>query len=268
MPVTLLPPLQGYPSGRHLAFAPEQIGSSRTAPKPAQANRFLTKLGLVAVTMLIYYALKSTQRLSATITCMEDSWSKLVRLYRLRHGISQDRLALMMGVSQRTISRWERGEDKPSLPQQKRLRDLGWEPTGAVLSRLRAAVRYCPAPRALSYGDGIRLQAVSGPALIKRPSVVDWIGMDLAPIATGVLQEVLDDRDLQRAIANGEIASLVTTTRSVLRTAEHDSIGVWRTTITYFFHEGTIFSDAIGVPAPEGALEGYEPLPMDDAVTA
>ena len=127
---------------------------------------------------------------------------------------------------------------------------------------------HCPVPRALSRGERITLEVVSAPALRKRPSVADWIGKDLAPLACGVLQEVLDDSELQRAIAAGEIANLITTTRSVLRTAEHDCIGFWHTTITYFFHEGVIYSDAIGVPAETGAIEGYKPISMDDIVTA
>jgi hypothetical protein len=96
--------------------------------------------------------------------------------------------------------------------------------------------------------------------------MADWIGRDLAPIACGVLQEILDDRILQRAIGNGEIHSLVTTTRSVLRSTEHDHIGLYRTTITYFFHEGTLYNDAIGFPAPDDAICGYRPVSMDEAI--
>jgi hypothetical protein len=65
---------------------------------------------------------------------------------------------------------------------------------------------------------------------------MEWLGRDLALIATGILEEMLDDKVLQRGIANREIASEVATTRSVLRTAEHESIGNYLTVITYFFH--------------------------------
>jgi len=173
-------------------------------------------------------------------------------------------MALVMNVSQRTISRWERGDDQPSIVQQKRLRDLGWEPSGSMFRSLAASILHCPAPRALSRTENIRLELVSKPALEKRPSVAEWIGRDLAPIACGVLQEILDDAPLQRAIRAGEISSLVTTTRSVLRTEEHAKIGLFRTTITYFFHEGTLYNDSIGFPAPDGSVEGYAPVPMDE----
>jgi transcriptional regulator with XRE-family HTH domain len=144
----------------------------------------------------------------------------------------------MLGVAQRTISRWERGEDKPSLDQQRQLRDLDWEPTGTLLRGLCHAVAHCPAPRALSRTQSLRLQAVSRPAIIKRPSVTEWIGRDLARIACGVLAEMLDDRALQASIGNGEISCVLATTRSVLQTPEHPTIGTYRTTISYFLPRG------------------------------
>ena len=193
-----------------------------------------------------------------------DDWAHLVRRYRLRHGLTQARLGVVFGVSQRTVSRWERGEDRPGLELQRKLRDLGWEAPGSVLTSLKAAVWHCPFPRALSRTQRLTLQAVSAPALRKRPSVTEWIGRDLAPIATGILQEMLDDRALQASIAKREISCILSTTRSVLRTAEHPRIGTWRTVITYFFHEGTLYSDAISERVPRGAPLGYRAIAMDE----
>jgi transcriptional regulator with XRE-family HTH domain len=196
---------------------------------------------------------------------MTDDWSTLVRRYRFRHGLSQCGMAAVMGVSQRTVSRWERGEDKPGVLQQKRLRDLGWQPEGSLFSGLAPAIRHSPAARALTRTPSLTLQSLSGPALAKRPSMANWLGCDLAAIACGILEEILDDRALQRAIQRGEIQTLVTTTRSVLRSAEHDSIGLYRTTISYFFHDGTLYNDATGVPIAEPAAEcGYAAVAMDD----
>lgn len=194
----------------------------------------------------------------------DEDWSAFVKRYRLRHGLSQMHMADLLGVAQRTISRWERGEDKPSVSQQKRLRDLGWEPDSALVRALYTSISHCPAARALTRTSNLELQRLSGPALEKRPSMANWIGHKLAPIACGVLAEILDDRPLQRAISRGEIQSLVTTTRSVLQTEEHQRIGLYRTTITYFFHEGTLYSDAIGVPAPDDAVCCYRALAMDE----
>jgi len=193
-------------------------------------------------------------------------WSDLVKRHRVRHGLSQARLGALLGVSQRTISRWERGDDLPSLEQQKRLRDLGWEPPGSVIAGLRAAVTYCPVARALSRTHRLTLQAVSGPALRKRPSVANLVGTDLAPFACGILEEMLDDSALQASIARREISCVLTTTRSVLRTAEHPRIGTWHTVISYFFHEGTLYSDAVSERVPRGSVLGYRAVAMDEVL--
>lgn len=198
---------------------------------------------------------------------MPEDWGVLIRRHRMRSGLSQTRLAEMLGVSQRTISRWERGEDKPGLDRQRHLRDLEWEPPALLLRSLAASIAHSPFPRALSRTPRLRLQALSAPAIRKRPSVTEWIGRDLAPIACGILEDMLDDRVLQRSIANREIACVVATTRSVLETAEHPRIGTYRTVITYFFHEGTLYSDAVSVATPRNAALGYRPIAMDDVLS-
>ncbi len=77
---------------------------------------------------------------------------------------------------------------------------------------------------------------------------------------------MLDDRALQRAIARHEIASIVSTTRSVLRTVEAPKIQTYRTTITYFRDDNVIYSDAIAVRAPASAKLGYSAFSVDDVL--
>jgi transcriptional regulator with XRE-family HTH domain len=189
---------------------------------------------------------------------MAEDWTSLLRLYRLRHGLTQQALADIMGVSQRTISRWERGDDRPTKAKQAKLRDLGLDLPPVLLANLSTAVRHCPAPRALSRMPNLQLLAVSGTAIAKRPSVADLLGYELARLATGILIEMLDDAELQRGIAKREICCVRSTTSSVLRTPESARIGRFRTTISYFMHDGTLYSDAISVPAPADAICGYE----------
>lgn len=195
---------------------------------------------------------------------MPSNWSELIRRFRARHVLSQSQLAALLGVSQRTISRWERGEDKPGLRHQLRLRDMGWQLPNQLVRQLAAAVRLCPAPRALSSTPRLVLQVLSQPAIAKRPSIVTSVGQAMAPLATGILREMLDDRPLQRAIQRGEIATIVSTTGSVLRTPESPTIGNWRTTIAYYFDDGILFSDAISIPADDGAPHGYRAVSRDD----
>ena len=191
-------------------------------------------------------------------------WQDYIRSYRRRLGLSQMQLALMLGVSQRTISRWERGEDRPSPHQQQRLRALGWRHSPDLMTSLRLAVRFSPVPRALSRLDRLRLVAVSPPAIAKRPSIVARIGTDLEPLATGVLALMLADRALQRGIRRGDVLAVSSVTDSVLRTPEHARIGRWRTTITYFEHDGIVYSDAQSAPASAADRIGYRPITPDD----
>jgi transcriptional regulator with XRE-family HTH domain len=195
---------------------------------------------------------------------MIASWGPTIQHFRRRHGVSQHAVALLFGVSQRTISRWERGDDQPSLQQQKKLRELGLHPSAPLLARLTRAVECTPVPRALSCTPRLRLLALSKPAIAKRPTITTWIGRELAPIASGVLQEMLDDSILQRAIRRGEVACVETTTRSVLRTVESPGVGTYRTTVSYFFHDGMLFSDAVSAQAPSDAQLGYRAIMIDD----
>ena len=195
---------------------------------------------------------------------MDMSWPTKIKSHRQRHGLSQAQLAETIGVSQRTISRWERGDDNPSIAQQKRLRDMGWKLPSELMQNLVGAITNCPAPRALTRTSNLNLQALSPPALEKRPSISDWLGKDLILIANGVLSEMLDDRELQRAIKNHEISCVKSTARSVLRTPESEKVGMFKTTVNYFFHDGTLYSDAISVATADDEVCGYWPVAMDD----
>lgn len=191
-------------------------------------------------------------------------WGGVVRAVRERAGFSQQQLAGHLNVSQRTVSRWERGDDNPSIPQQKRLRDLGWEPPGSLLRSLKAAVSMCPVPRALSKTSRLILLAISKPALAKRPILAGRIGDELIGEASGVLSEILADRQLQRSIAHREVAGVVATTQSVFNMDGPPVTSAFQTTVTYFWHEGTLYSDAISIPVPMDVATGYSPVMMDD----
>lgn len=190
--------------------------------------------------------------------------SDFLRQFRLRHGLSQPRMAGLLGVPVSRFSGWENGEGQPGSAEHDRVVQLISSLPSDLMAGLRERVVKCDLSRALSKTNGINLQCVSGPALGKRPSVIDWLGRNLAPIATGVLRCMLDDGPLQRAIMKGEVAGVVSTTRSVLDTAEASEISTYRTTITYFFHDGDLYSDAIGLPVPSDERLGYTPIMFDE----
>ncbi len=198
---------------------------------------------------------------------MQQEWSNLVKQYRLRFGLTQQDMALLFGVSQKTVSRWESGENRPGLAQQVLFKDLFREPSSIAYEALAATVKNCPAPRALCFHDNLNLQALSQLRIAKRPSIVNWIGCDLLPIVCGVQAEMLDDYPLQHSIRMGEIACINTVSRSNLLTPEYPIIGTHRTTISFFRIDGRLLRDSISVPAPEGSELGYWPVPLDEIVT-
>ena len=195
---------------------------------------------------------------------MKNKWPELVKQVRIKFSLSQSLLSEMTGVSQKTISRWERGEVEPSRQIQNQLIELMRRPSSNFMTAMLNSVRHCPAPRALSRMPNLRLLAISPPAIEKRPSIVNWIDYDLSSIACGILEEMLDDRQLQKSIALQEISCVVATTDSVLKTNEHARVGKFQTTITYFSHDGSLYSDAVSVPAPAAAVRGYRPIPVDN----
>lgn len=195
---------------------------------------------------------------------MEVEWPAFVKLLRSQMGFTQAQLSVVLGVSQRSVSRWERGDDRPNLLMQHRLRDLRLRPSDPVMRSLRVAIAHCPAPRALSRVIDLRLEAVSPAAIAKRPSIVEFIGMSLRPLATGILSEILDDRALGRGIARQEVAAVIATTRGVLQTPTTMPLATFRTTISYLALDGEIYGDAISAPCGDDEPLGYRAVTFEE----
>jgi transcriptional regulator with XRE-family HTH domain len=195
---------------------------------------------------------------------MQPEWSILIKRYRFQFGLTQHDMGQLLGVSQKTVSRWESGENRPSPDQQAHFRDLLRKPDSIVSAGLRAAIAHCPTLRSLAFHNNVNLIAVSKLSIARRPSITNWIGCDLAPIACGVLAEMLDDRELQRSITRGEVACVTSITRSNLRTSEHPVPGVWRSAFSFFFIEGVLFLDVITVRAANDEPLGYWPVALDE----
>jgi transcriptional regulator with XRE-family HTH domain len=195
---------------------------------------------------------------------MLEDWSTFIKQYRARHGLKQVHLATILGVLPSAVAAWERKRDIPAAHLQLQLRDLAAHPDTLLSWKLFSSLKHCSLPRALCRSQNLRLLALSAPAIEKRPSVREWLGCDLVKIACGIQQEMLDDRELQNATAKGDIFCVLAVTKSVLQTAEHPRIGAYQTTISYFFHEGTLYSDAISVPVPAETPCGYRTIAMDD----
>lgn len=72
-----------------------------------------------------------------------------IRCFRQEHRLSQQALASFLGVSQKTVSRWERGVDQPSPETRDRLRILLDDADGSRLPAVYEAVRDASIPLAL-----------------------------------------------------------------------------------------------------------------------
>lgn len=77
-----------------------------------------------------------------------------IRAFRLEHNLTQHELAVFLGVSQKTISRWERGADQPGPDIRKRLDWLLSDGVAGRLPDIYEAVRDANVPLALVDGQG------------------------------------------------------------------------------------------------------------------
>ena len=72
------------------------------------------------------------------------SWERVIIRYRHLNGLTQAAFGEMIGVEQATVSRWERGNQRPDLSIQKRLRTLLGPGHGVsdstVIHRVRTAL--------------------------------------------------------------------------------------------------------------------------------
>lgn len=89
----------------------------------------------------------------------EDGFSASIRSLRRDGNLSQQALGAFLGVSQRTISRWERGVDRPGAALMERLAALMVDENASRLPAIFEAVQNAPAPLALIDGTGRVLAA-------------------------------------------------------------------------------------------------------------
>lgn len=174
--------------------------------------------------------------------------------------MSQARLAAVLGVPTKRLVEWELDRRQADPRVLGKIIDLTAKVEVDLVNGLTRSVIRSGLPRALCRSEKLTLHALSGPAIGKRPSIVTLIGKDLAPLASDVLEEMMADADLQRAIRRREVVGVVSTTRSVLRTAESETVSTFRTSISYFFCDGERYSDAVAVPVSEDERLGYTPI--------
>jgi hypothetical protein len=116
----------------------------------------------------------------------------------------------------------------------------------------------------------LNLLAISQPAIAFRPSIANWIGHDLAPIARGPVRNMIENRELLQSVLKGEVACISALTQSSFRLAEQPK-GSFLTTISFFHIDGNLLCDAITVQTPEtgdpeSSRAGYRIIRLDEMV--
>lgn len=85
---------------------------------------------------------------------IERDWLTDIRRFRRENGLTQHELATFLGVSQKTVSRWERGADQPSLEVRRRLELLLRDSAEGALPAVWETIRNAVVPLALVDGRG------------------------------------------------------------------------------------------------------------------
>lgn len=91
----------------------------------------------------------------------DEYWLTELRQFRKDSELTQQEVATLLGVAQRTVSRWEAGTAQPAAELADRLRVLVGRPNGD-LRRLVASVRAAAVPIALVDDRGVVLAASKG----------------------------------------------------------------------------------------------------------
>jgi transcriptional regulator with XRE-family HTH domain len=136
------------------------------------------------------------------------SWGQKLRQWRRLNDMKQAGLASLLGVSQPTIARWERGLDQPSTERMHQIRDLmaGTLRDECALERL--LIQRQSSIRALIDLDGMRLTTASLGYRQLWPQFATLVGVPMADKVINETRSILDDTDLIRSIQKGSVGMI------------------------------------------------------------
>ena len=149
-----------------------------------------------------------------------EDWGLLVRRFRVLHGLTQESIGDMFGVSQRTVSRWERRENKPSAQCLRRLRELARGQLGDLPESPVASIGHSLISGELSRAGNIPPQARS-----RRDDMLqeDHMPIALADRVTALLGHLArEDIERMTPVERRRLADLC---RHVARLAEPGTSG-------------------------------------------
>jgi len=136
-----------------------------------------------------------------------------LRAWRRANGLSQGKLAARLGVSQAAVSRWEAGQDAPSLEVMGRIRSMIDPSTAASTAMEELFVREQAGLRILFDLDGARMLSVSRGYARLFPRFSRLIGARFAEKLVGETKVIYEDPALYSSIRLGEVGVMTGTTR-------------------------------------------------------
>ena len=137
-----------------------------------------------------------------------DDLSIVIRRWRKASGLKQGGLAVLLGVSQAAVSRWENGIDQPSAAVYAKIRTLIGTPTFSQIGLEQAVISRMPGIRALVDLDGMRLLATSQAFKTLWPEVVTAEGERFADHLLDQTRDLYNDAAIMSAIRSNEIAMI------------------------------------------------------------
>ena len=134
--------------------------------------------------------------------------SDVLRDWRRAEGLKQGAVAIMLGVSQATVSRWENGIDQPSSEIYAKIRTLIGRRSFSELDTHQAVVSRLPGMRALVDLDGMKLLATSQAFKEIWPDVAAAEGERFADHLLDLVRDIYNDAATMKSIKANEIAMI------------------------------------------------------------
>lgn len=129
-----------------------------------------------------------------------------LKSWRRANGLKQGAVAAALGVSQAAVSRWESGVDLPSIALLHKITDMIAQGIHDDLAIDRMFIERLSSIEAIYDLDGVRIEATSAGMNSLWPDFSRLTHRRIENRMIGETRIVLDDQDLRRAIAQGEVA--------------------------------------------------------------
>lgn len=134
---------------------------------------------------------------------MKSEFSAALRAWRRMNLLSQAELAKRLGVSQQSVSLWERGADMPASNKIKKIQELIGRNDALLIERL--SIRNQSTIRTLIDTDGAKLIECSSGFVSAWPTFSELTGIFLQDKLINESQELVRNKQLWQDILSGEL---------------------------------------------------------------